>query len=125
MKRKITHLFTLLILASTFFYCKSKKMEKNESPVTINTKEVVKELMSPDKSKKLIMSYIEDINPRKTFAYKVLSTKTKSELLKGTFTGMKLEWNDNNSLKGHLYQGMIRDDEASSDADKFKIIQIN
>lgn len=124
MKRNVIYFFTFIVLVSTLFYCKSKKMDKNETPVIVNGKEVTKEILSPDKTKKLILTYTENINPRKNFSYKVLNTKTKKEILNGNFEGLKLEWNDNSSLRGHLYQGMISNDDNTSDADKFKIIQI-
>jgi hypothetical protein len=105
-------------------------MDEKENQVIITSKSVTTELRSPDKSMTLIMAYEDDINPQKTFVYKVINSKTKEEVANGTFVGTKMEWIDNSSIKGYLYQGMIKNEKASLDSadaasDNFKIIKLN
>jgi hypothetical protein len=99
-------------------------MDKNENPIIVNSKQITKEILSPDKSKELILSYVQDINPRITFNYRVLDVKTNKEIYKGTFIGLKLEWYDNSSLKGYLYQGMETNDEDKKSSKNYNIIKI-
>ncbi|MFY9243415.1 MAG: hypothetical protein WAO74_10330 [Polaribacter sp.] len=97
-------------------------MDKNEeTEIVFNEKKVTKEIQSPDKSKLLVLTYLEDMNARKDFDYKIIDLKSKKELLTGTFTGIKMEWYTNDSIKGYLFQGMI---EKENPQDNFKIINI-
>ena len=100
-------------------------MNKEEPSIVINSKQVTKELLSMDKSKILVLIFIEDINPQKNFTYTVLDAKTKKEVLKGAFLGIKMEWNDNFSIKGYLYQGIVTSENNEKDSNQYKIIKIN
>lgn len=112
-----------MIVASLFFSCKSKKMnEKDTTQITFQNKKVLKELRSPDKTKLLVLSYLEDMNAPTDFDYKVISFKTKKELISGKFTGIKMEWFTSESIKGYLYQGTIETENPKED---FKIIKID
>ena len=113
--------FTILA-ASIFISCKSKKMDKQEAPkIVFQQQKVIKELHSPDKSKILILSYLEDMNATTNFDYKVISLKSKKEVKSGKFTGVKIEWFTNESLKGYLYQGII---EKENPKQSFEIINL-
>ena len=124
MKKNLLIILSLFFILSNFS-CKSKKMDKKEIEVEKNLNKTTKEILSPDKSKKLVLVYVEGFNPRIEFSYSVLNTKTKKELLKGSFTGLKMEWNNNNSIKGYLFQGMVPENDSADDSSKFKIIEIN
>lgn len=122
MHNKYIFILIITITFSLFFNCKSKKMDKNEeTEIVFNEKKVTKEIQSPDKSKLLVLTYLEDMNARKDFDYKIIDLKSKKELLTGTFTGIKMEWYTNDSIKGYLFQGMI---EKENPQDNFKIINI-
>ena len=113
--------FTILA-ASIFISCKSKKMDKQEAPkIVFQQQKVIKELHSPDKSKILILSYLEDMNATTNFDYKVISLNSKKELTSGKFTGTKMEWFTNESIKGYLYQGII---EKENPKQSFEIINL-
>jgi hypothetical protein len=122
-KIKISVVFTLLIVS--VFSCKSKKMQTEEPILVTNGKKVTRELLSFDKSKILVLNFIDDLNLQKNFLYTVLDAKTKKEVLKGTFFGTKMEWNNNSSIKGYLYQGIVQEENDTDDSNKFKIIKIN
>lgn len=122
MHKKCFLVLIIAITTSTFFSCKSKKMDKNdETEIVFKEQKVTKEIHSPDKSKLLILTYLEDMNARKDFDYKIIDLKSKKELITGTFTGIKMEWYTNDSIKGYLFQGMI---EKENPQDNFKIINI-
>jgi hypothetical protein len=124
MLNKITTFFLIILLSLSVFSCKSKKMNKKEPSIVINSKQVTNESLSLDKSKILVLQFIEDINPQKNFTYTVFDAKTKKEVLKGTFFGTKMGWNDNSSIKGYLYQGIVPSDSDNDNSIKFKIIKI-
>jgi len=124
MPKKYLFRFITIIVIALFFNCKSKKMNLKEIPIEQNLKKVSKEILSPDKSKKLILSYMEDLNARKEFNYIVLNSKTKKELIRGSFIGLKMEWNNNKSIKGYLFQGIVRENYSVDDSNTYKIIQI-
>ena len=116
-------MYCIVLVASIFISCKSKKMEKKEAPkIVFQQQKVTKKLPSPDKSKILILSYLEDMNATTNFDYKVISLKSKKELISGKFTGIKMEWYTNESIKGYLYQGII---EKENPKQSFEIINLN
>jgi hypothetical protein len=94
---------------------------KEASKIVFQTQKVTKEIHSADKSKILILSYLENMETRIDFTYKVISAKTKKELISGKFTGIKMDWFTNNSLKGYLYQGII---EKENPKQSFEIINL-
>lgn len=115
-------MYSSLLASFVFISCKSKKMEKKEaSKIVFQSQKVTKEIHSPDKSKILILSYLEDMNVTTDFDYKVISLKNKKELTSGKFTGVKMEWFTNESLKGYLYQGII---EKENPKQSFEIINL-
>ena len=116
-------MYCIVLVASIFISCKSKKMEKKVAPkIVFQQQKVTKKLPSPDKSKILILSYLEDMNATTDFDYKVISLKSKKEVKSGKFTGVKIEWFTNESLKGYLYQGII---EKENPKQSFEIINLN
>lgn len=102
----------------TFFGCKSKKIDsKDHIEIVFTAEKVTKELYSPDKSHLLILDYQQNKNAILFFSYRVINTETKNELISGTFSGVKMEWINNNSIKGYKYVGMIekKDDRVVKD----------
>ena len=63
------------------------------------------------------MDYQQNKNAILFFSYRVINTETKNELISGTFSGVKMEWINNNSIKGYKYVGMIekKDDRVVKD----------
>lgn len=119
------HVFVVIIImvSVVFFNCKSKKVDNKDGiDITFTEKKVTKEFNSPDKSKLLILDYLQSKNPLITFNYKVVDIKTKEELISGTFSGIRMEWNDNKSIKGHKYVGMAEadNDEVLIEGNKIK-----
>lgn len=118
---------------TTFFNCKSKRMDnKMNTEITFKEKNVTKELYSSDKSKLLILDYKESKNPVISFKYRVIDAQTKKEIISGIFSGIKMEWNNNISIKGHKYIGMVegQDDGVLTSGSKIAnknitIIKIN
>ncbi len=107
MNKKFTFIVIIIISLIVFINCKSKKVDaKDNIEITFKEKKVTQELYSPDKSKLLILDYFQSKNPSINFNYKVVNVQTKEELISGTFSGIKMEWNDNESIKGHKYVGM-------------------
>ncbi|WP_158840199.1 hypothetical protein [Polaribacter sp. L3A8] len=112
MLNKIVQLLFLMLISSLFFFCKSNQVNKNNSKnndeiITFESHKIVKEIYNKNKSKLLILNYVEGNSPVVTFNYQVIDVKTKKELKKGVFTGEKMEWLDESSLKGTPYVGII------------------
>lgn len=130
MQKKKSIIPILLLITLCMFNCKSKKMDKKENPIIHESADVSKELYSPNKTMILTLNFKEDINPQKTFNYKVTKVKTKEEIIKGTFVGIKMEWLTNSTIKGYLFKGMIKNEKESNnsgnaDSDNYKIIKVN
>lgn len=59
-------------------------------------------------------------NPIIIYAYKVIDVKSKKELKEGVFTGEKIEWLDNSTLRCTKHVGMIKkDDNQLLDGDTY------
>lgn len=133
MHKKYLIIVIVLMPLVVFFNCKSKKVDNKDGiEITFKEKKVTKELYSPDKAKLLILDYLQSKSPLITFNYKVVDIKTKEVLISGTFSGIKMEWNDNNSIKGLKYVGMAEgdNDEILTKGNKIEnknitVIQIN
>ncbi|MCG1034927.1 hypothetical protein [Polaribacter sargassicola] len=105
-------LFFIAILFISFFSCKTNKVHsKNKT----DNKEIISEknekelkVYNEEKSKILILKFTINKSPIVTYNYQVIDVKTQKELKKGVFVGAKLEWLDNNTLKGTPHVGMIQ-----------------
>lgn len=99
----------LLVLVSIFILnCKS--IMKKENNITFQLKETTEKLYNNDKTLLLILTYKIDGNLPITFNYKVIDVKTKIEKKAGVFTGTKIVWQDNLSLKCTKYIGMVENE---------------
>jgi hypothetical protein len=105
-------LITLTIISSLFVFCKTKKVDEHnvgqKDIITSGSKKTTEKIYNSDKSKLLILEYTLNKNPVITYNYSVINSKTKEELKKGVFTGDRIEWLDNNTLKCMTYIGMIK-----------------
>lgn len=118
------NLLPVLIIISMIFGCKSKKMDKQENPIITTGKKIKKEILSPNKTKKLVLTFNQDINPRIMYNYAVVEVKTNTTVKEGNFTGTKLEWQNDTSLIGYLYQGVEVKDANIKTSKKFVIIKL-
>ena len=101
---------------------KLKNLKTTKNPILFQN-EIKKVLKSPQKTKNLIITYSEDINAVIKFNYNVLDLKSNKILKSGIFEGIKLDWNDDNSLKGYLYQGMVLSN-GLNEPNNYKIIKL-
>ncbi len=112
MLNKTIQLFFLMLVSSLFFFCKSnnvsKQNTKNNQIITFQDKEITDKVYNQDKSKVLMLQYTSTKNPVITFKYQVVDVKTNKELKKGVFTGEKMEWLDNTTLKCTPHIGMVQ-----------------
>jgi hypothetical protein len=112
MLNKTIQLFFLMLVSSLFFFCKSnnvsKQNTKNNQIITFQDKEITDKVYNQDKSKVLILQYTSTKNPAITFDYQVVDVETNKELKKGIFTGEKMEWLDNTTLKCTPHIGMVQ-----------------
>lgn len=109
MLKKPLQILSLVIIFSSFLFCKTKKINDdmdNKDKITFTNKEKTTQVYSQNKSKVLVLNYVLSKNPVITYNYKVIDAKTKEELISGAFSGIKMEWNDNESIKGYKYVGM-------------------
>lgn len=105
-------LMILTIISSLFVFCKTKKVDEynvdKKDIITSGSKKTTEKIYNNDKSKLLILEYTLNKNPIITYNYSVINAKTKEELKKGVFTGEKIEWLNNDTLKCTPYVGMIK-----------------
>jgi len=80
--------------------------DKKEVILEKNEKEL--KIYNEKKSKLLILRFSVNKSPVVTYNYQVIDVKTQKELKKGVFVGTKLEWLDNNTLKGTPHVGMVQ-----------------
>ncbi|WP_439132056.1 hypothetical protein [Polaribacter sp.] len=108
-------LLVFTIICCSFIFCKTKKVNETnmqENKLTTTNKKITTDkVYNFDKSKVLILKYIVDKNPIIKYNYKVIDVKTQKELKEGVFTGDKIEWLDNNTLKCTPYVGMVKKDD--------------
>ena len=107
--KKMIIIFTIII-SCLFTFCKTKKVKDssmdNQEEIIFTTKKTTDSIYNANKSKILILEYTRGKNPIITYSYRVIDAKTKKEFKKGIFTGDKIEWLDNNTLKCTPYIGM-------------------
>ena len=107
--KKMIIIFTIII-SCLFAFCKTKKVKDssmdNQEEIIFTIKKTTDSIYNANKSKILILEYTLDKNPIVTYSYRVIDAKTKKEFKKGIFTGDKIEWLDNNTLKCTPYIGM-------------------
>lgn len=120
---KILYFFTLTVVIFIFSCCKSKNLKTTKKNPIFLQNEIKKVYDSPQKTKKLIITYSEDMNAVIKFNYNVLDLKSNKILRSGIFEGIKLEWNDDNSLKGYLHQGMVLSN-GLNESNNYKIIKL-
>lgn len=126
MKKKLSFLLFFAI-TGTLFFCKSKQMDtkkEEEVKIVFPEKKVSKEIYNEDKTLILLLEYKVTQNPITTFDYRVVNAKTKQEVIKDTFTGVKIEWLTTTSLKCTKYVGMVQKDGVEK-SENFTIIEIN
>lgn len=129
-------LFYCFIVSFMFaFACKSKVVsKKKENDVTmIKEKLITQKTYNEDSTYLLIANYYQNIEVIKNFKFKVMESSSKKIIFEGEFNGTKLEWHSKTELKGHLYEGMVKEDDASvlegytknnEDKNSYKIIKI-
>lgn len=119
----------LLVIISVFhvlflFNCKSKKLETTDKKEIVIQKNTIRnEFLSPDKSKILVLEYVEKMEIPILFNYKVLDFNSKKELISGVFSGVKMEWESNTTIKAYSYLGIVEMDNENSEK-PFKIIKV-
>jgi hypothetical protein len=108
MKRNLLILALSIFIFNVLVFCKAKDVNDHnvEKIKIIISKETTDKIFSFDKTKVLILTYKIDKSPIIKFNYQVIDTDTKKELKKGVFTGVKIEWLDNNALKCEPYVGI-------------------
>ena len=113
MYNKKSLIICIIIISSLFTFCKTKKVKDSSMD---NQEEII---FNANKSMMLILDYTLGKNPIITYSYQVIDAKTKKELKKGVFTGDKIEWLDNNTLKCTPYIGMtIRENDQVIEGSK-------
>jgi hypothetical protein len=123
MYNKKSLIICIIIISSLFTFCKTKKVKDssmdNQEEIIFNTKKTTDNIYNANKSMMLILDYTLGKNPIITYSYQVIDAKTKKELKKGVFTGDKIEWLDNNTLKCTPYIGMtIRENDQVIEGSK-------
>ena len=110
MKKILIILVLSIFIFNVLVFCKAKDVNghsvENNKIKIIKSKETTDKIFSFDKTKVLILTYKIDKSPIIKFNYQVIDTDTKKELKKGVFTGVKIEWLDNNALKCEPYVGI-------------------
>lgn len=99
-------IFFIACMTILFSSCKSKKVDNNE--IINSTQKITDKIYNPNKSMVLILNYSKTKNPIITYNYKVIDVEAKQELKKGFFTGKKIEWLNNDTIKCTPYVGMIK-----------------
>lgn len=118
------HVFTTIILITfaTFFNCKTKKVNEknmqNNEIITYSSEETTDKIYNLNKTKLLILKYKINKSPIINYSYQVIDVKTKKELKKGVFTGEKIEWLDNNTLRCKPYVGVEVDNNELLEGNK-------
>ena len=82
-----------------------------------------KEIPSPDKSKILVLEYVDKLEIPISFNYKVIDSKSKKELISGIFSGVKMEWETNTTIKAFTYLGIVEMDNKNPEK-LYKIIKV-
>ena len=124
MIRKILASISVTLAIISFFNCKTKNIKDTENKeIVMQYKNILKEILSPDKSKILILEYVDKMEIPILFKYKVLDSTSKKELISGIFLGVKMEWEDDASIKAHSYIAIVEKDNQNSEK-LYKIIKV-
>lgn len=119
--------FLLIALVSTsilFFNCKTKNSNNtNHNENVFQFKKIHKEILSPDNLKILILDYDDKMELPILFTYKVVDIKAEKEFISGTFSGLKIVWENNMSIKCYSYTAVMEKDNRNSEK-RYKIIPI-
>lgn len=114
MIKKKPLVFVSIFSVLFFLSCKSKMIETTDKEETVIQKNTIrKEIFSPDKSKILILEYVDKLEIPISFNYKVIDSKSKKELISGVFSGVKMQWETNTTIKAHSYIGMVEMDNKN------------
>lgn len=104
--------------------CKSKKIETTDNKeIVIQNNTIRKEIQSPDKSKILVLEFVDKLEIPISFNYKVIDSKSKKELISGVFSGVKMEWETNTTLKAYTYLGIVEMDNNNPEK-LYEIIKV-
>jgi hypothetical protein len=123
LKKYIVAILSILLVA-LFSNCKSKKIKNTENKETVIQKNTIrKEIPSPNKSKILVLEYLDKLEIPISFNYKVIDSKSKNELISGIFSGVKMEWETNTTIKAYSYLGIVEMDNENPEK-LYEIIKV-
>lgn len=123
LKKYIVAILSILLVA-LFSNCKSKKIKNTENKETVIQKNTIrKEIPSPNKSKILVLEYLDKLEIPISFNYKVIDSKSKNELISGIFSGVKMEWETNTTIKAYSYIGIVEMDNENPEK-LYEIIKV-
>lgn len=112
--KKYNFISIIVLVNILFFSCKTKNINKsNNDQIVFQNKDVKKEIPSPDKSKTLVLEYVEKMEIPIQFSYKVIDSQTNKELISGSFSGLKMEWENNHSIRAYSYIAMVEKDNKN------------
>jgi hypothetical protein len=124
MIRKILASISVTLAIISFFNCKTKNIKDTENKeIVMQYKNILKEILSPDKSKILILEYVDKMEIPILFKYKVLDSTSKKELISGIFSGVKMEWEDDTSIRAHSYIAIVEKDNQHPEK-LYKLIKV-
>ncbi|WP_445748879.1 hypothetical protein [Polaribacter sp.] len=104
--------------------CKSNKIDTTDKKeIVVQNNTIRKEIPSPDKSKILVLEYLDKLEIPISFNYKVIDSKSKKELISGVFSGVKMEWETNTTIKAFTYLGIVEMDNENPEK-LYKIIKV-
>ncbi|WP_211290317.1 hypothetical protein, partial [Polaribacter gangjinensis] len=113
-----------LLSITIFTNCKSKMIQTTDKKeIVIQNNTIQKEIPSPDKSKVLVLEYVDKMEIPISFNYRVIDVQSKKELISGIFSGVKMEWETNTSIKAHSYIGIVEKDNQNPEK-LFEIIKV-
>lgn len=105
---KLNFQFLLISVLLIFTSCKTNKISTSNRT---NESEIDKKnniYYNFDKSLILIKEKKNTIEAINRIDFKIIEQKTKDTIYSDVFYGVDLNWFDNNSLKGMLFQGIIK-----------------
>ena len=124
MLKKYIVVILSILLVLLFSNCKSKKIKTTETKETvIQTNTIRKKIPSPDKSKILVLEYLDKLEIPISFNYTVIDSKSKNELISGIFSGVKMEWETNTTIKAYSYLGIVEMDNENPEK-LYEIIKV-
>ena len=121
--------YCVIILALFNICCKSNKTSEvkkvNDTNIIFETKEIEEKILNDNKTLTLVLNYQQTTNLPIKFDYSVIELSSNKVLKKGTFTGLKMEWHDLYTIKGYVYQGMIKKEDDIIDEANIKTTNDN